>query len=77
MAKLISSDGKRVKALRAVTLTAAMVTAALAMNGGSGTNDEERGGREEGIVGSVALILPDLSPGDYSALNPTVGIEAM
>ncbi len=28
------------------------------------------------VVAVVALLIPDLSPGGYSALNPTVGIEA-
>ncbi len=35
------------------------------------------GRQEAGGVVVVALLLPHHTPGGYSALNPTVGIEAM
>ncbi len=41
------------------------------------SDDEGEAERAGGDVRSVALLLHDLSPGDYSARNPTVGIAAM
>ncbi len=63
------------KELRATTMVRALAAAARAMVRGPGTSDEEAMGREGGSVESI-LLLVHLSPGDYSALNPTVGIEA-
>ncbi len=38
---------------------------------------EAEGGHGRGVVGTVALLIPDLSPGGFSAPNPTVGIGAL
>ncbi len=77
--KGLRTKGLQVKEreLRMTILTAATVTAALTMTSGRGTSDEETRGRGGSDVASVALLIPNPSPGDYSALNPTVGIEAI
>jgi hypothetical protein len=38
---------------------------------------EAGGGAARASVGTVALMVPDLSPGGFSAPNPTVGIGAI